>query len=79
MFKLYILLNLVLLKLIEGLLWLEQVIHFVKICAKKKGFVILEQKDFIVVMKNPGTCSSNPHPAISHTDADDLVMRALSL
>jgi len=63
----------------KGLLWLKQVIHFVNIYAKKKGFVMLEQKDFIAVMKNLGTCSSNPHLAILHTNADDLVMRTLSL
>lgn len=59
------------------MLWF-QVIDFVKILARKKGFVMVEQKDFISVMRNAGTRSSNPHLTILDTDADDLVMCALS-
>ena len=54
-------------------------IDFVNILARRKGVVMVVQKDFISVMRNAGSrAGSNPHLTILDTDADDLVMCALA-
>ena len=66
------------LELIGGLVWI-QVIEFVKILSRKKGFIIVEQRDFMSVRRNAGSRSTNPYLTIQDTNADDLVMRLLTL
>ncbi|KAG0580487.1 hypothetical protein KC19_4G176900 [Ceratodon purpureus] len=56
----------------------SKVIDFVNILARRKGVVMVVQKDFISVMRNAGSrAGSNPHLTILDTDADDLIVAAM--